>query len=280
MTDFTGRYIQVQGIRSFIEDWGSGQPILCIHTAGQSGVQYRRAAPALAALGYRVIVPDLPGHGRTEPHPDGAVTDLGVYAQWCVDMLGELGIVQPIVVGCSIGGKITLDIAARLGRRLHAGIAMAASAAPGRVNVNGLRRELEDVSAPSRSDRTYYGTRAVVGSSLTEEQRDLIALMHCREDPTVSNSDLIGWGTHDLRPVLAQIAAPLHLVLGSDDLWVTRDLAESTVAAVTGAELTYLDGVGHYPMEEMPDFADFVHDWLVANRLSTVSREAHVGNAI
>lgn len=280
MTEFTARYIEVQGIRSFVEDWGSGQPILCIHTAGQSGVQYRHAAPALAALGYRVIVPDMPGHGRTEPHPDGAVADLGVYAQWCVDMLTELGIAQPIVVGCSIGGKITLDIAARLGDRMRAGIPMACSAVPGRVNVDGLRRELEDVSAPSRSDRTYYGTRAVVGSSLTEEQRDRIALMHCREDPTVSNSDLIGWGTHDVRPVLENIAAPLLLVLGTDDLWVTRDLAESTVAGIDGAEFTYLDGIGHYPMEEMEDFARFIHDWLVSKGLATDGREARVGNTV
>lgn len=280
MTEFTGRYVEVQGIRSFVEDWGSGQPVLCIHTAGQSGVQYRHAAPALAALGYRVIVPDLPGHGRTEPHQGGAIADLGTYAQWCIDLLEELDISQPIVVGCSIGGKITLDVATRLGSRLRAGIAMAASARPGDVNVNGLRRELEDVSAPSRGDRTYYGTRAVVGTSVTDEQRDLIALMHCREDPTISNSDLIGWGTHDIVPVLGNIAAPMHLVLGSDDLWVPRDLAEETVADIDGADFSYISGIGHYPMEEMPEFADFIHQWLVLKGLSKDERKERLGNAV
>ncbi|MFG2586478.1 alpha/beta fold hydrolase [Streptomyces malaysiensis] len=71
-------YIEVGGTRSFVLEEGSGQPVLCLHTAGQSGVQWRDVQPRLAALGYRVVVPDLPGHGRSEPAvggPDRAPAD-------------------------------------------------------------------------------------------------------------------------------------------------------------------------------------------------------------
>ena len=54
-------YRDVDGVASFVEQWGSGQPVLCIHTAGQNGVQWRGVAPGLVARGYRVVVPDLPG---------------------------------------------------------------------------------------------------------------------------------------------------------------------------------------------------------------------------
>lgn len=257
-------YVEVGGYLAFVEDWGEGQPLFCIHTAGQSGVQYRYAAANLAALGYRVIVPDMPGHGRTEPRPGGAVTSLGDYAAWCVSVIETLELETPVVIGCSIGGKISLDVATRMGDKISAVIAMAASAEPGQINVSGLMRELEDVAAPSRTDRTFYGTRAVVGSKVPDDKRELIARMHCREDPEISTSDLIAWGTHNVFDQLKNIAAPAHLVLGSDDLWVNLAAVKRAAAEIDGAEFTYLDGIGHYPMEEMQDFAEFVHNWLAS----------------
>lgn len=261
VTELRARYLEVGGVLTFVEDWGDGIPVVCVHTAGQSGVQYRHAAPELAARGYRVVVPDMPGHGRSEPHPDGPVTDLSSYAGWILEVCGALGLDRPLVVGCSIGGKITLDVASRAGTSIRGAVAMAASAQPGVLSVQGLRRELEDLAAPSRTDRTYFGTRAVVGRWVDAGRRDLIARMHCREDPAISTSDLIGWGTHDVREGLGRIAVPTYVVVGEDDRWISSELARATADAIPGADFTVLPGVGHYPMEEMDDFAEFVDAW-------------------
>ncbi|WP_427004526.1 alpha/beta fold hydrolase [Pseudarthrobacter sp. H2] len=275
------QYLTLDGSLAFVEIWGAGQPVFCVHTAGQSGVQYREAAAGLARLGYRVIVPDLPGHGRSEPRHGGPVTDLGDYAAWCVQLIEALELVQPVIVGCSIGGKIALDIAARMGNRIHSVIAMAANAEAGHANVAGLRRELEDISAPSRSDRTYYGTRAVVGRAVAEDRRELIARMHCREDPQVSISDLLAWGRHDIFESLRTITAPARLVAGSDDLWINAESVERAAAEIPGAQYTHLDGIGHYPMEEMADFAEHVDRWVRdADRPRTGSRTALAGAAL
>lgn len=259
---FTARYIDMPEGLAFVEEWGEGVPLLCIHSAGQSGVQYRRAAATLASLGYRVIVPDLPGHGRSEPHRDGAVVDLGLYAEWLIALSQVLELDRPVIVGCSIGGKITIDIATRMGTAIRAAYAMSATAAPGHISLSGLRRELEDVAAPSRTDRTYYGTRAVVGSAATEQKRELIARMHSREDPEVSTSDLLGWSSHSILGRLASIAVPFHLVIGADDLWVPRELGEQTASAIPNADFSYLIGVGHYPMEELAEFPSMLDTWL------------------
>ena len=67
-----------------------------------------------------------------------------------------LGLDRPYVVGCSIGGKIALDPACRLGKRLGGAVAMAADAgldpAAGRAMARGLERELEAFAAPHRPD--------------------------------------------------------------------------------------------------------------------------------
>ena len=249
---------------AFVEDWGDidAIPLLALHTAGQSGVQYAHVAADLAALGYRVIVPDFPGHGRSEPSAHGPVTDLGEYAQFALTVLDQLSIDRFVVVGCSIGGKITIDLAVRAGSRIRAAIAMAAGASSGHVSIRGLTRELNDISTPSRSDRTYWGTRAVVGSAVSEERRSLIARMHCREDPIISNSDLIGWGRHDVSASLPEVVCPTILVAGEDDLWIDAEAIRRDAASIPRGSFTFLPGIGHYPMEEMNDFASQVDAWV------------------
>ena len=266
------RYVDVDGALAFVELAGEGQPVLCIHTAGQSGAQWRHTTTALAAHGYRVVVPDLPGHGRSEPAPGGPVRDLADYARFCLTLVDRLGLQSPLVVGCSIGGKIALEMAAQAGEGIAGVVAMAAEAGRGHIKLNSLERELEDIAAPSRADRTYLGTQAVLGSAVDEARARLIATMHRREDPAVSNSDLIGWGTHDVRGALGTIRQPVHLVAGEDDLWISADRVRWAASQLVDGRFTLLPGIGHYPMEEIADFADVLAGWLAELTVRAAAR--------
>ncbi|WP_072801535.1 alpha/beta fold hydrolase [Rhodococcoides yunnanense] len=269
------KYLSIDGPLGFVEIVTPDKPsttalptVLCLHTAGQSGVQWRHVARELAEQGYRVVVPDLPGHGRSEPAPGGPVDDLVRYADWLGTLLDLLEVTTPFVIGCSIGGKLTLELATRPGRPLAGAVAMEAEAAPGRVNVHGLRRELEDVAGPSRSDRTYLGTLASIGTDVGFERAHLIAAMHKREDPQISSTDLIGWGTHDVRDRLRDVTCPIHLVAGDEDPWIEVSAVQAAADAINTvhpglARCTVLKGIGHYPMEEIDDFAALATGWLL-----------------
>jgi pimeloyl-ACP methyl ester carboxylesterase len=259
-------HLSIDGRIGFVQDVTPDKPngstLMLVHTAGQSGVQWRNTVRPLAELGYRVIVPDLPGHGHSEPAADGPVRDLGVYSDWLVEVATSMGVERPVVVGCSIGGKIAQDIAARHGAQLSAAVSMCAESGPGQVKLHVLERELEDSAAPSRTDRTHLGTRAVIGRNVDTDKAALIARMHCREDPLVSNSDLIGWGTHDVRALLADVTCPMTFVAGQDDLWVAPGSVQRSAEVVAAGRYVYLAGVGHYPMEEMDDFAKLLDGWV------------------
>lgn len=262
-------YLQIDGSLAYVETGAPtvadlGTTVVLLHTAGQSGVQYRRVVPRLNQLGYRTIVPDYPGHGRSEPAVDGPITDLGEYAEWVLRVLDRLPVESAdlVVAGCSIGGKIAIDLATRMDGRLAGAVAMAASAGPGIGNRRALLRDLEDVATPSRAERTQLGTRAVVGAAVSSELRELIATMHRREDPVISASDLLGWTSHDVTGRLADIECPLVLVGGSDDLWLDLDAMRETAASVKRSTTVVLDGIGHYPPQEMTDFADVLHGWI------------------
>ena len=258
----TARYLTLHGRLAFVETYGDGHPILCIHSAGQSGVQWRTVVGELAELGYKAVVVDLPGHGRSEMLDTGPVTDLETYSQWCIEIIDRLSLDMPFVVGCSIGGKITLDIASRIPSRLSGVVAMAADAQNDGQNAAGLTRALEDSVSPSRSDRTYYGTIAACGVAVPADRTEIIARMHRREDPLVSNSDLIGWARHDLRGRLTDITCPCRVVVGADDFWMDPESARWTAENIPGGSFTLLDGIGHYPMEEIHNFASLLDGWL------------------
>lgn len=257
-------WLEVRGAEVYVEISGEGPSVFCIHTAGQSGVQYRRLIQELPALGYQVVVIDLPGHGRSLPAPEGPIEDLHEYAEYCWATMVKLELTMPFVVGCSIGGKIALDLGVHHGEALAGVVAMEAEAYSGVLSVRGLRRSMSDVASPSQGDRTFFGTLASVGTTLPSEQAHEIALMHRREDNIVTSSDLIGWTTHDLREHLGAVTCPVLVVAGADDFWIRRASVEATAQMMPLGEFVHLDGVGHYPMEEIDEFSSVLLGWLEA----------------
>ncbi|MEX2374564.1 MAG: alpha/beta hydrolase [Dehalococcoidia bacterium] len=259
-------HIKIQDRLAFIQvvepESPSGVDLLLLHTAGQSGAQWRRSLEPLSSLGYRLIVPDLPGHGHSEPCAVGPVQDISTYAAWTSRLIDMLQRGTLTLVGCSIGGKIAQDVAIARGDRVGSLVSMCAPIGPGSVNLEVLWQELEDSAAAARMDRTHLGTRAVIGNRVSKERAELIARMHCREDPLVSISDLIAWATHDAEREISAIACPATFVAATDDLWVEANELRDAANTVSPSRFVLLEGYGHYPMEEMPNFAKELHGWI------------------
>lgn len=254
-------YYAIDGTDGFVEMAGDGQPLLCIHTAGQTGVQWRGVMRDLSARGYQVIVPDLPGHGRSDNAPGGPVLDLSIYTRWLTGLLSVLDVANPLLLGCSIGGKIALELAANPDLQPRGVVAMATDAYNSQLSISGLRRGLEDSGSPSRADRTYYGVLASVGRDVPHERAEAVAGMHRREDPVVSTADLIGWATHDLRGRLADIRCPVLMVAGEDDFWIDAEDVSWAASQITHGRYEFLPRVGHYPMEEIAGFPALLMTW-------------------
>ncbi|AOJ16269.1 alpha/beta fold hydrolase [Burkholderia vietnamiensis] len=102
----------------YYADVGSGQPIILIHDLGSCGLAWARQMPFLRQAGYRVIVPDLPGHGASS-YPDRAldVRELAGSLQFLLDYLGlESAALVGISLGSAIALTIALDAPARVGK--------------------------------------------------------------------------------------------------------------------------------------------------------------------
>ncbi|MBU2531366.1 MAG: alpha/beta fold hydrolase, partial [Alphaproteobacteria bacterium] len=131
----TGRYLHlnIEGRphRLYFEEAGpqDGIPLVCLHTAGSDGRQWRHLLnDAEINDRFRVIAFDLPWHGKSSP-PAGfekqvyqLTTDR--YVATVMAFIDALGLDNPVVIGCSIGGRAVLHLALRHGRRFRAAIGL------------------------------------------------------------------------------------------------------------------------------------------------------------
>lgn len=144
----TGAYADVNGLHLYVESHGTGRPLVLLHGGLGSGEMFGPVIPALVAGGYRVIAPDLQGHGRTADI-DRPI-DVRLMADDIAALIGHLDLGQADVVGYSLGGGVALQTAVRHPE---------------------LVRRLVVVSAHIRRDAIYaemFAQQAAVGSAAVE----------------------------------------------------------------------------------------------------------------
>ena len=91
---------------------GTGTPLVLLHGLGASRRSWDPVLPALATR-FHVIAVDLPGFGDSAPLPGPGEVPPAVLAQHVADLLDELGVSTPHVVGNSLGGWVALELASR-----------------------------------------------------------------------------------------------------------------------------------------------------------------------
>ncbi len=102
--------LDVDGVKLAVCREGSGQPVICLHAIGHGGGDFAGFAAAFRAQ-FEIIRIDWPGQGRSGP--DGVPTSATRYAQLLNGVVDQLGIVDPIIVGNSIGGAAAILHSAR-----------------------------------------------------------------------------------------------------------------------------------------------------------------------
>ncbi|MEV3905568.1 alpha/beta fold hydrolase [Mycobacterium sp. NPDC050551] len=98
--------MELHGERVAYRDAGEGETLLLIHGMAGSSQTWREVMPRLSRH-YRVIAPDMLGHGQSgKPRTDYS---LGAFAVWLRDFLDELGVQSVTIVGHSLGGGIAMQ---------------------------------------------------------------------------------------------------------------------------------------------------------------------------
>jgi len=116
--------VDVDGVGIEYEVTGAGRPVLLLHGFPDSGRLWRNQVPALAEAGFRVIVPDLRGYGRSGKPEAVEAYSLPFLAGDALAVLADLDIDRAHVVGHDWGAALAWGLAALAPERVDHMVAL------------------------------------------------------------------------------------------------------------------------------------------------------------
>jgi magnesium chelatase accessory protein len=257
------RFVHAAGLRWHVQVMGEGPVWLLLHGTGASTHSWRGLAPRLARHA-TVVMPDLPGHGFTDPLPNPRQA-LPAMATALGELLQALKLPLPQELlghsaGAALGARMVLDGRVRP-RRL--------------VSINGALQPFQGVAgvvfAPmarllatqplvprlfawrARDGAAVRRLVASTGSRLDDEGLALYArLVRSPAHVAGALAMMANWDLAPLWHALPRLAVPLHLISGSRDGTVPPAQAEAAARHVPGARVWRLADLGHLAHEEAP----------------------------
>lgn len=273
------RYLDLHGERVAYRDAGTGETLLLIHGMAGSSATWRAVIPALSKK-YRVLAPDLLGHGESaKPRGDYS---LGAFAASLRDLLDELGISRATVVGQSLGGGVAMqftyqhrDYCQRLALISSGGLGpdlnwiLRILSAPGAELVLPVAapRAVLNVGNKLGSWLTSVGVQSPRASemwsaysSLADQQTRQAFLRTLR-----SVVDYRGQAVSALGKIHVSHGLPTLLIWGEEDRIIPVAHGRAAHEAVPGSRLEVLPGVGHFPHVESPAaVVDILDDFIAS----------------
>lgn len=115
---FERHYFRFEGHRLAYETLGEGPPVVLMHGILLDSLLFRELGARFADEGFRVILLDLLGHGRSDKTFDPKDYRADFYADQVIALLDHLGIARALVGGASLGSLVSLHVAARAPQRV------------------------------------------------------------------------------------------------------------------------------------------------------------------
>jgi pimeloyl-ACP methyl ester carboxylesterase len=227
--------------------------VVLIHGAGFDHSAWALHSRWFAHHGFAVLVPDLPGHGRSK---GPALKTIAEMADWTAALLEAAGAMKAHLIGHSMGSLIALETAARHPAKVSA-LGLIGTAATMTVGPDLLKAaEANEHDAIDMVSIWGLGFDAEIGGSLApgmwmhgSAQR---VLQHCA--PGVLFSDLSACNSYqDALTASAKVTVPTTLVLGEKDMMTPAKAGKALASAIPHARTVVLSGAGHMMMAERPD---------------------------
>ncbi|HEX5503741.1 MAG TPA: alpha/beta hydrolase [Thermomicrobiales bacterium] len=228
-------YVEHDGARIRYATSGRGAPVLLLHGGLGHGGNWGYQVPALLAAGYRPILIDTRGHGRSTRDARPFVYEL--LAADALAVLDALGVGRAALVGWSDGACIALILAmqapARVAGVFFFGCNMDPSGTKELTGDNPLldrcfARHAADYARLSPTPADFEDFVAAVGRMMETE-------------PNYTAREL------------AQVRVPVAIVQSEGDEFIKREHAEYLARTIPGAELVILPGVTHFAPLQRPD---------------------------
>lgn len=251
----------VDGLRWEVRARGNGAPLLLIHGFTGRGSGWGAHATAFARE-FRVIVVDLPGHGRSGVPHDAARASVERSADGLATILRRLDAAPAHVLGYSLGARVALRLAVAhpgVVRRLvlespSAGLAGEAERSARRAADEGRATRLERGGIEAFVDEWEREPVFASQATLSPARAAALRAQRLRNDATGLAVSLRGAGQGSMEPLherLAAVRTPTLVIAGALDP-TGRARAEDVADRIPAARLALIAMAGHAPHLETP----------------------------
>jgi pimeloyl-ACP methyl ester carboxylesterase len=262
----TGKYVHVDiegsDHRIYFEEAGpeDGTPLLCQHTAGNNCQEWRHLLTDEEITDeYRVIAHDLPFHGKSVPPTSEAWWEADYtmtakrFTETLVGLADALDLEDPIYMGSSMGGNITLELADWYPDRFQALIGLECGA-----HSPGFYIDWLDHPHVNTTEVNAYACWGLMAPQSPEQPKRETMYLYEQGATGVFKGDLYYYSVdHDYRDKLDDVKAdqvPLYIVNGEYDYLTTPEDGRQTAEGVgEGATAVEMAQIGHFPMSEHPE---------------------------
>lgn len=246
---------RVREIEMAYDEVGSGPTVVLLHGYPFNRSMWREQTAALSA-NYRVITPDLRGHGETSVAPDATAT-MEEMARDVVALLDELGIERVTLGGLSMGGYVALALYRRFPLRVRALIL--ADTRP-QADTEDARRNREEqaqkiLTSGMQSIADDFLKKVLTPATLSDkpETVERVREMILKTNPQGAAAALRGMAVrHDQTNFLEEIFAPTLVIVGDEDKLTPPSDAALMKREIRGSRLEIIKGASHLSNLERP----------------------------
>jgi pimeloyl-ACP methyl ester carboxylesterase len=264
------RWIDVHGLQVHVAEAGAGEPLVLLHGWPQHWFCWRRVVPQLSGR-YRLVMPDLRGHGWSAAPRDGY--DKEQLATDLFGLLDELGLDEVRLVGHDWGGWVGFLAALREPERIRALVALGIvhpfqhlswrKAAQLWRGAYQLALSTPVVAAATlRASPRPVATAIRAGTTRPDafSDDDLLQYGAVIQDPDRARASVRMYRTFVIReaPTLGRyldqrLTVPTQLIVGARDPVASPALLDGWQAHADAMTVTRLPDVGHFVPEEAPE---------------------------
>jgi len=278
------RWTSRDGLNLYARDYPGANgnerlPVICLHGLTRNSKDFEDIAPQIAAWGRRVIVPDVRGRGQSDRDPNPKNYQPKVYARDVLGMMEALDVPRAIFLGTSMGGLITMTVAAIRPKVIAAAILNdvgPAIAPEGIVRILGYVGKGPAVSDWNDAAAYVRRTNAIAFPHFRDEDWHRFAQRTFRQGsagPELDYDPAITVALQKPPPKLAGFIAgilfrrlarkrPTLLIRGATSDIITAEIADKMQRMAPNLQRVDVPGVGHAPMLTEPEAVDAIGQFL------------------
>ena len=236
--------ININGIKTNYEVMGEGAPFLILHGWGSNTERWQKVAEILSHKGLKIIIPDLPGFGKSDALPE--VWRTNDYVSWAEEFVKRLNLGEFYLMGHSFGGALGCKIAIKYPQQLKKLFLVSAASVRKKTPKKGAYKLLSKIIKPFSFLPGYAFFRKVFYKFIIRKSDYMYVEGNLRQT-------YINVISEDLSQFTGFIKVPTVIIWGDKDTYTPIEDAHFLNQRIKNSKLIVIPGAGHILNRDGPE---------------------------